>query len=90
VNLPDVVEGLPPTRLSYQEDPYSAKAPGRILKVAKEQGSSCYVVLSSTIFHPKGGGQPSDTGSLKGEGFTMQVRKALKSGDHVVLYGKCA
>jgi alanyl-tRNA synthetase len=42
----------------------------------------------ATIFHPKGGGQPSDTGLLRGAGYTMQVKKALRAGDHVVLYGK--
>jgi alanyl-tRNA synthetase len=90
VNLPEIVDGLPPTVLSYQANPYSAKAGGTILRAVKEQGTNYYVVLSSTIFHPKGGGQPSDTGSVKGEGFSMQVKKALKSGDHVVLYGRVA
>jgi alanyl-tRNA synthetase len=90
VNLQEIVEDLPPTALSYQANPYSSSAPGTVLRAVKEQGSNYYVVLSSTIFHPKGGGQPSDTGSLKGQGFSMQVKKALKSGDHVVLYGKCS
>jgi alanyl-tRNA synthetase len=90
VNLPEIVEGLPPTVLTYHKEPYAAKAEGRILRAVKEQGANYYVVLASTIFHPKGGGQPSDTGTLKGEAFTMQVKKALKAGDHVILYGKCA
>ena len=89
MNLPDIVEGLPPTELTYHREPYTFEAAGRVVRVAREQGSNYYLVLASTIFHPKGGGQPSDTGSLRGEGFTMQVKKALKSGDHVVLYGKC-
>jgi alanyl-tRNA synthetase len=89
VNLSEIVEGLPPTALAYQGEPYSASADGTVVRAVKEQGSNYYVVLASTIFHPKGGGQPSDTGSLEGEGFSMQVKKALKSGDHVVLYGRC-
>jgi len=40
------------------------------------------VVLQSTIFHPQGGGQPSDTGWL-GE---SQVLKVVQEGDHVVHY----
>jgi alanyl-tRNA synthetase len=89
VNLADIVENLPATRLAYQEDPYAERAPGTVIRAVREQGSSYYLVLSSTIFHPKGGGQPSDTGSLEGAGFKMKVKKALKAGDHVVLYGKC-
>lgn len=89
MNLSDVVEGLPPTTLTYQSDPYSARAEGTVVRAVKEQGPNFYVVLASTIFHPKGGGQPSDTGSVKGVGFAMHVKKALKSGDHVVLYGRC-
>jgi Ser-tRNA(Ala) deacylase AlaX len=35
------------------------------------------VVLDRTPFYPQGGGQPSDTGSITGEGFTVAVRKAI-------------
>jgi alanyl-tRNA synthetase len=90
VNLDDIVAGLPRTILTYQGEPYAFEAPSTVLRAEKEQGSNFYLVLSSTIFHPKGGGQPSDVGTVAGEGFTMQVKKALKAGDHVVLYGKCA
>ncbi|NWE39366.1 alanyl-tRNA editing protein [Pseudomonas yamanorum] len=40
------------------------------------------VILQSTIFHPQGGGQPSDTGWL-GE---SQVLKVVQEADHVVHY----
>lgn len=40
------------------------------------------VILQSTIFHPQGGGQPSDTGWL-GE---SHVLKVVQEGDHVVHY----
>ena len=89
MNLPDIVDGLPPTSLTYQREPYSVSVEGTVIRAVKEQGSNYYLVLASTIFHPKGGGQPSDTGSLEGDGFTMQVKKALKTGYHVVLYGRC-
>ncbi len=89
MNLAEIVEGLPPTILAYQDDPYCASAEGTVLRFARDQGSSYYLVLASSIFHPKGGGQPSDTGVVEGEGFTFRVKKALKGGDHVILYGKC-
>lgn len=40
------------------------------------------VILQSTIFHPQGGGQPSDTGWLGGS----QVLKVVQEGEHVVHY----
>ena len=89
MNLTEIVEGLPTTVLAYQEDPYSASAEGTVLRFVRDQGSSYYMVLASTIFHPKGGGQPSDTGVVEGERFTFHVKKALKGGNHVILYGKC-
>jgi alanyl-tRNA synthetase len=88
VNLSDIVEGLPPTKLSYQDDPYLFEAGGTLLRASREQGDSYYVVLSETIFHPKDGGQPSDVGSVVGPGYVFRVKKAMKAQGHVVLYGK--
>ncbi len=90
MNLEEIVEGLPNTSLTYQGEPYLFEAPTKILRFVKEQGSSYYAVPSSSIFHPKGGGQPSDTGTLSCAAYSMQVKKALKAGDHVILYGKCS
>jgi len=40
------------------------------------------VILHSTIFHPQGGGQPSDTGWLG----ASQVLKVVQEADHIVHY----
>ena len=48
-------------------------------------GGGREVVLDRTVFYPGGGGQPSDTGVLRGaDGRTWTVAGAHKSGDEVV------
>jgi len=88
MKVSDVAKDLPPTDKLYLRDSYLRRTLGRILRVAKEKGSRYYVVLNASIFHPLGGGQPSDTGWLSAEGMKFEVKKALESGDVVVLYGK--
>ncbi len=82
-----IVEELPPTEKLYLDDSYLREAEGTILKVVREKGRRYYLVLDRTIFHPLSGGQPSDTGEVRGD-FRFEVKKALKVGDYVVLYGK--
>jgi alanyl-tRNA synthetase len=59
-----------------------------VIRLAKEGGKGYYVAVRSTLFHPKSGGQPSDTGYLVGDGFRLQVRKAIRFGKTVVLWGR--
>lgn len=42
------------------------------------------VVLDRTVFYPRGGGQPGDTGSLAWEGGTLDVVDAVKRGGRVL------
>ncbi|MEM0117874.1 MAG: alanyl-tRNA editing protein [Conexivisphaerales archaeon] len=83
----EIVAGLPETKLTYWEDPYRKEDKSNLIAAAKE-GGNYYVVLDSTIFHPKSGGQPSDTGTLANEKFTLSVKKVFRVGNHVVLFGK--
>ncbi len=87
MKIAEVVEGLPPTEKLYLRDSYLRRAPTRLLRVVKEKGSRYYVVPTSSIFHPLGGGQPSDMGWLTGE-VKFEVKKALEGGRVIVLYGK--
>ena len=54
-----------PTLLLYYEDAYIREftAKAHAVQGADEQ---CGIVLDQTAFYPMGGGQPSDTGTLKG------------------------
>jgi Ser-tRNA(Ala) deacylase AlaX len=83
----DIVAGLPETKLVYWEEPYRKEDKANLIRAVKE-GGSYYLVLNSTIFYPKSGGQPSDTGTLIGDDFTISVKKCFKVDGHVVLWGK--
>jgi len=66
----------------------------KIIEILETDGRKAQVVLDVCPFHPSGGGQPGDTGTLFCDGFKAEVRDArkLKQGgtvlDLVVLDGK--
>jgi misacylated tRNA(Ala) deacylase len=82
------------SRLLYLEDSYLKECEAVVVSVKEEK----YVVLDQTIFYPKGGGQPWDTGKLLKENEAYDVvyvgkfsgevshevdRAGLKEGDKV-------
>ncbi|MDW8041636.1 MAG: alanyl-tRNA editing protein [Nitrososphaerota archaeon] len=88
VRLEQVVSGLPATKRLYLDDPYVRECEARVLRYVPETRSAGYLVLDRTVMHPKGGGQPSDTGTIVGEGAEFDVKKVLEADDVVVHYGK--
>lgn len=60
-------------------DAYARATDGRVVSVVDESGPA--VVLDRTVFYPGGGGQPSDTGTLRrlADGSTWIVRSAHKA-----------
>ncbi len=58
------------------------------MNYVRERSTKYYVILDKTIFHPKGGGQPSDIGWLIAEGFRFEVRKVINVKGIIVHYGK--
>jgi len=58
-------EGIEPTRLLYYEDVYLKEFKAKVLTVQKLDGQY-KIILDQTAFYPMGGGQPSDTGIIKG------------------------
>jgi Predicted metal-dependent hydrolases related to alanyl-tRNA synthetase HxxxH domain len=89
VRLEEVVEGCPETSRLYLEDSYLKEAEALVLRYVPETKRSGYLVLDRTIFHPKGGGQPSDTGEvLSPNGSRFRIRKVMEVGGVVVHYGQ--
>ncbi len=87
MKISGIVGDLHPTKKLYLKDSYLRNAPTKLLKAVREKGSKYYVVTTSSIFHPLGGGQPSDRGWLTGD-IKFEVKKALESEGVIVLYGK--
>ena len=64
------LEELPETRLLYYEDESIRDFGARILKIVDGK----YVILDTTAFYPRGGGQEPDTGRI-GEAEVLEVTK---------------
>jgi alanyl-tRNA synthetase len=88
MKLTDLVQGLPATCLLYQDDSYLRETACTILKVEPDGRGASYVITDQSIFHPKSGGQPSDTGRISGDGFLLEVKKVMFSEGIVVHWGK--
>jgi Ser-tRNA(Ala) deacylase AlaX len=65
---------LQPTRRLYYEDAYIKEFTARILAI-QEASDHFKIVLDQTAFYPLGGGQPSDTGSMKGTNGEVEVKE---------------
>jgi len=77
LNLDEMTSGLAKTELAYLEDMHARQAQAEAVRVVPEKRSHTYVMLDRTIFHPKGGGQPSDHGTITSSGFTVSVKRAM-------------
>lgn len=60
-------------------DAYLAEAPGTVLEVAEDG-----VVLDRTVFYPRGGGQPGDTGVLEWADGAVRIADTYKRDGAVV------
>ncbi|MEQ6248127.1 alanyl-tRNA editing protein [Sulfitobacter sp. HNIBRBA3233] len=70
------------TAMLFRDDPYRRDADGRVKALTPEGG----IVLESTIFYPKGGGQPGDSGWVEWDGNRLSIATAVKGeGDDIVL-----
>lgn len=70
------IEGLPPTKLLYYEDPSMMDFGATVLQVIDGK----YVVLDQTAFYPRGGGQEPDTGFIG----SLKVVEVTKQADVVL------
>jgi hypothetical protein len=72
---------LPATVALYQTDTYLLKSDATVLAVEPLDGGEGWaVVLDQTVFHPQGGGQPADVGTLEGESGAPFAVSMVKKG----------
>ena len=77
-------EEVPPTRLLFYEDAYLKEFEARVLMTLKID-DRYGLILDRTAFYPMGGGQPADTGVIKGrsgEIWVADVQMVRKSVIH--------
>lgn len=75
------------TSCVYMADSYLQSLDVNVVKVAQEKKDT-YLLLDSTIFHPKSGGQPSDVGVIEGLEYRVQVKRAMLQGGSIIHFGK--
>lgn len=61
------------TELPYLKDSYLKEAEGNVISLGEG-----WIELDRTIFYPRGGGQPSDTGTLEQDGKMFRVKEVLR------------
>lgn len=88
MNLEELAKSSGPTKLDYFNDSYLSNFSSRVVAAAKEQGKSWYMIFENTAFHPKGGGQPTDTGTVRIANMAGRVKKAMFVKGSVVHYVK--
>ncbi|KAL2244144.1 UNVERIFIED_CONTAM: Alanyl-tRNA editing protein AlaX-L [Sesamum indicum] len=76
---------LSPTNLEYYEDMFKLQSYATLLSSFLNEDGRQTLVLDSTIFHPQGGGQPSDKGSISNPLFKFIVED-VRSKDKIVYH----
>jgi len=88
MRLEEFVRRIAETEVLYWGDAYLKAFEANILRLEPDEKKHFYMILDRTIFHPKSGGQPSDRGVIQGEGFKIEVKKAMQAGSIIVHWGK--
>jgi len=88
LNLDVIASGVNKTELVYLREMRTSHDEATVVKVVPEKQTQAYLLLDRTIFHPKGGGQPSDRGVIRTSEFEVSVKKALYYRGIVVHWGK--
>mmetsp|Transcript_3021 Transcript_3021/g.5789 ORF Transcript_3021/g.5789 Transcript_3021/m.5789 type:complete len:310 (-) Transcript_3021:57-986(-) len=70
--------GLPSTNPLYMDDTYRNKAEAKVIQIVSGEQESI-VITDQTIFHPQGGGQPSDEGTMTVGSNNFEVKKVTKA-----------
>jgi alanyl-tRNA synthetase len=88
LDIKELVKDSPKTELIYWRDSYAKSFESEVTQVARDGKKNAYVVTRASNFHPKSGGQPSDTGTITaGAGMNFSVRKVMITNGVIVHYG---
>jgi len=87
MDLGTFATGIPQTKKLYLDNSYMKSCEASILKYVIEK-NRIYIALDQTIFHPQGGGQPSDIGIIKGNDFEINIKRAMEAKGVVVHWGE--
>lgn len=79
---------LKPTTLKYYDDMWELQSTATIISSSMGDDGRHILVLDSTIFHPQGGGQPADTGSISNPDFSFIVQDVRSKDKIVYHYGR--
>jgi len=86
-----LVKDSPKTDLIYWRDSYVREFESELIRIEPDGKKKAYVVLRGTVYHAKGGGQPSDTGLLTTTiGASLNIKKVMMANEVVVHYGALA
>ena len=88
MQLSEIVSGQPKTELVYLREMNSKRGQAKLLKVVPEKRTNAYLILDRTLFHPKGGGQPSDRGMIHSADFEASIKKTMNHQGVVVHWVK--
>ncbi|MDQ1279773.1 MAG: alanyl-tRNA synthetase [Thermoproteota archaeon] len=88
MRLEEIIKGISTIQLLYLSDSYLRDFQAVTITIQPEGKNNAYLVLNRTTFHPKAGGQPSDTGFITSPNFRIEVKKAILVDGVVVHYGK--
>jgi alanyl-tRNA synthetase len=90
MNLDELTSGLRETELVYLREMHRAQLDVPIVRFVPEKRTHAYLALDRTIFHSKGGGQPSDRGVIRSPKFELTLKKFIYHNGVVVHWGKIA
>ena len=88
VNIKEWILGEKPTEKVYLLEPYVRVLRSKLMDYVRERSTKYYIILDKSVFHPKGGGQPSDVGWLVADGLRFEVRKVIDVNGVLVHYGR--
>jgi Ser-tRNA(Ala) deacylase AlaX len=88
LEIKELVKDVEKTELIYWRDSYARSFESVVLRSAPDGKKKIYIVLRSSAYHPKAGGQPSDTGFMTtSSGMSVDIKKVMISNGVIVHYG---